>query len=392
MRDSPNSPSDDPAPDPAPDPAADPGSEPASEAASEVATKATLKQRAPGIALALLLGTLGGWAASALDLPLPWMIGAMTATTVAAVAGAPIAMAQPLRTVMVAVLGVMLGSGFTPEILARLDEWIVSLLSLFAYIALAGGAGLLYFRRVCGYDPITAYFSAMPGGLSEMIVVGGEMGGDARRISLAHASRLLLVVLTIPFAFRWLEEFEPGSRPAAGLPIASIPPVDLGILALCGLVGFALARAVKVPAAAVVGPMLVSAVVHLAGWTDAAPPVELVSAAQVAVGAAIGARFAGTELRLVLQTLVQSFGATAILVAVTLLFAGGLSLALDLDPRALVLAFAPGGLAEMSLIAIALGADAAFVATHHIVRIVLIVVLAPAAFRLMGWRRPPKRE
>lgn len=347
-----------------------------------------LRERGPGIALALVLGSLGGWGASALALPLPWMIGAMTATTVAAVAGAPIAMAQPLRTVMVAVLGVMLGSGFTPEILARLDEWAVSLASLVGYIALAGGAGLLYFRRVCGYDRVTAYFAAMPGGLSEMILVGGEMGGDARRISLAHASRLLIVVLSIPFAFRWLDSLEPGDRPPAGLPIDAIPPLDLGILALCGVVGFVLARAAKVPAAAVVGPMLASAVVHLAGWTQASPPIELVAAAQVAVGAAIGARFAGTDLRLVLKTLVQSLGATAILVSVTLLFAGGLGLMLDLDARALVLAFAPGGLAEMSLIAIALGADAAFVATHHIVRIVLIVVLAPAAFRLMGRRDP----
>lgn len=343
----------------------------------------SLRQRAPGIVLALLLGGLGGWGASALALPLPWMIGAMTATTVAAVLGAPIAMAQPLRTVMVAVLGVMLGSGFTPEILARLDEWAISLVSLLGYIALAGGAGLYYFRRVCGYDRVTAYFSAMPGGLSEMIVVGTEMGGDARRISLAHASRLLIVVMTIPFAFRWLESLDPASRPPAGLPIDTIPPLDLGILALCGAVGFVLARLAKVPAAAVVGPMLASAAVHLAGLTKASPPIELVSAAQVAVGAAIGARFAGTDLRLVAQTLVQSVGATAILVAVTLLFAGGLGFALDLDSRALVLAFAPGGLAEMSLIAIALGADAAFVATHHIVRIVLIVVLAPAAFRTM---------
>ncbi len=53
----------------------------------------------------------------------------------------------------------------------------------------------------------------------------------------------------------------------------------------------------------------------------------------------------------------------------------------------LSLAFAPGGLAEMSLIAIAINADAAFVATHHVVRIFLIVVLAPLAFRLTRRRR-----
>jgi len=48
-----------------------------------------------------------------------------------------------------------------------------------------------------------------------------------------------------------------------------------------------------------------------------------------------------------------------------------------------VLAYAPGGLAEMSLIALALHADVAFVSSHHVVRILLIVTLAPLTFRLL---------
>ena len=52
---------------------------------------------------------------------------------------------------------------------------------------------------------------------------------------------------------------------------------------------------------------------------------------------------------------------------------------LGLPIAALVLAFAPGGLAEMSLIALALGVDPAFVSSHHVVRIFLVVVLAPLA-------------
>ncbi len=64
----------------------------------------------------------------------------------------------------------------------------------------------------------------------------------------------------------------------------------------------------------------------------------------------------------------------------------GLTQITGLPAVALMLAFSPGGLAEMSLIAIAIGADAAFVATHHVVRIFLIVVIAPLAFKLMRRR------
>ena len=307
----------------------------------------------------------------------------MTTTTAAAVMGAPITMPKAFRNVMVAVLGVMLGSGFSPEILGRLADWGLSLAMLALYAGAAGGAGVLYFRRVCGYDPVTAYFSAMPGGLSEMILVGGEMGGDSRIISLTHAARILLVVLTLPFAFQVLIGYEPAARPAAGLPLLDIAPADLGVLALCGVAGFFAARALKLPAAAVVGPMILSAAVHLAGWTAAKPPVELVAASQVVVGAAIGCRFAGVGVTMIRRAVVAAAGGTVVLMAASIAFAFALNALTGLPTEALVLAFAPGGLAEMSLIAIAVSADAAFVATHHVVRIFLIVVCAPLVFRLL---------
>jgi membrane AbrB-like protein len=145
--------------------------------------------------------------------------------------------------------------------------------------------------------------------------------------------------------------------------------------------GFFGAKALRLPAAAVVGPMVLSAALHVAGWTEARPPVELVAAAQVVIGTSIGCRFAGVGIALIGRTVVLAAGSTVILIAVNLAFAFALNAATDLPITALVLAFAPGGLAEMSLIALALSFDAAFVATHHIVRIFLIVVLAPAAFR-----------
>jgi hypothetical protein len=52
-----------------------------------------------------------------------------------------------------------------------------------------------------------------------------------------------------------------------------------------------------------------------------------------------------------------------------------------------VLAFSPGGLAEMSLIALALGVETAFVATHHVARIGMIVIVAPLLFRKLGLKK-----
>lgn len=333
--------------------------------------------------LAIALGSVGGWLATLANIPLPWMIGAMSATTIAAAAGLPVAMPPKLRSVMVAILGIMLGSGFTPEIVERMGEWVLSLAMLAAYTAFAGCAAWLYFHKVCRYDAITSYFAGMPGGLSEMVIVGTAMGGDARIISLSQASRLLLVVMSLPFAFQWLTGYEPATRPPAGLPLLAVAPADLVVLGISGAIGFFVARLIKIPAAAIVGPMVVSAAVHLAGWTAAKPPLELVAAAQIVVGAAIGCRFAGVTARMIGRAVVGAAGATVILLGSTVAFAVALSAAIGMTPEPLVLAYAPGGLAEMSLIAVAIGTDAAFVATHHIARIFLIVVFAPMTFRLV---------
>lgn len=342
--------------------------------------------RPAAVLLALALGGLGGALAHWADLPLAWMIGAMTATTLAAMFGLPVGMALGLRVVMVAVLGVMLGSAFTPALLQQAARWGFTLSMLALYILVAASLGYVYFRRIGGYDRPTATFAAMPGGLSEMIIMGGLMGGDSRLISLTHASRILLVVLILPFAFQFISGYSPAGRPQPGPPLMTLPAVDLGVLAACGIFGFLAARAIRLPAAAIVGPMLASAVVHLTGLSSAKPPSEIVAIAQLVVGAGIGCRFAGSSLRLVTRAIAVAAGATALLLAVTLAFSFALAWVTGIDGKALVLAFAPGGLAEMSLIALALQIDAAFVATHHSVRIFLIVVCVPSLYRRFAGR------
>ena len=338
--------------------------------------------------LALTVGAAGGWLGWLIDMPLAWMLGSMIATTVAAIAGLPMAIPMQARGVMIAVLGVMLGSGFSPELLERLGDWALSLAGLALYIAVSGGLGYLYFRKVTGYDRITAYFSAMPGGFSEMVIAGSAMGGDGRTIALVHASRVLLVVIALPYGMRFALGVESVAAAPAGVPLAALTATDAAVLLACGLVGYLAARALRIPAATIVGPMVLSAAVHLFGLTEAAVPSLLVAVAQVVVGSAVGCRFAGTEPSLVYRTALAGAGVTAILVVGTLVFAFALNALAGLPVTVLIFAYVPGGLAEMSLIALALGLDAAFVATHHIVRICLIIVFAPLAFRRFE-RDPP---
>ena len=338
------------------------------------------------IFLALAIGTAGGFAFAYLRLPLPFMLGALASTTVAALCGVPIYLPQNLRNTLIVIIGVMLGSAFTPALLGQIVEWAVSLVALLAYILVAASLVMLYLRKATDFDPVTAYFCSAPGGLAEMVVAGREMGGDDRLISLMHATRVFLVVMVLPFWFRFTGDYTP---PASVLPWVGEEPVgaiDLAILGATAICGYFLGRLIRLPAAALTGPMLLSAIVHLLAITDSAPPAILVSLAQVVIGTALGCRFVGVALPLVLRTMRLAVGSTAILLGTTTVFALGLHALTDLPTDGAILAFSPGGMAEMALVALSLDIDTAYVSVHHVVRIALVIVLARLIFGVLRRR------
>lgn len=334
--------------------------------------------------LALLIGLIGALAANWLTLPLPWMIGSMIACTVAAVAHAPIGMPMKIRNPMVVVLGVLLGSGFSPGMVDQLVDWAVSLILIVGYLLAVGAVVYPFFKRVAGYDPVTAYFCSMPGGLNEMVIIGREMGGDDRRIVLTHASRIMIAVLIIPIWFRFSESIDISNRDQFGVSIVSIPLQDLMILLACGVLGMPLAKALRLPARLLIGPMLLSALVHVTGLTKSPPPLEIINLAQLVIGSALGCRFVGTPGKEVVEILKFSVVATVLMIVLSVLFAVLVQYLSGVDIPTVILAYAPGGLAEMSLIALALGVDIGFVATHHIWRICLVVIGAPILFRILS--------
>ncbi len=342
--------------------------------------------KARALALTLTLGGAGGALFHYLDLPLPWMLGAMSATTLATLLGQATVVPLSLRKTMIAVLGIMLGSAFSPELAGALVNWLDTLVLLAIYTASAGLLGFLFFSKIAKFDPVTAYFSAMPGGFTEMTITGEALGGDARTIVLCHAVRVLIVVFVIPLGFGFFALIDGGAG-ASGLGSApsGLSLGEAAILLLCAVAGSWGARRLRLPASFLIGPLALSALVHIAGLTASSPPQTLVAAAQIVIGAGIGARFSGISLRSVARTLTLSLTANAMLLSLALAFSwlgaelGGASLAANM------LAIAPGGVAEMSLIALALGVDVAFVTSCHLIRILLVVVAAPQAFRY--WRR-----
>jgi uncharacterized protein len=351
---------------------------------STVRTETDEYVRWPGtraLLLALLIGSIGGAFFAWARLPLPWLLGAMAATTAASLRGARMHVPPLFRDVMLAAMGVMLGSRVSADAALRLDEWLVTLAGLGIYVVVAGAGSYLFLRQLGGYDRVTSFFGGLPGGINEMTIVGSAMGGDERTISLIHAFRVLVVVALVAAWFRWVEGYSGNAGVVATGQFSEIAASDLVLLLLAGVIGVLGGLAIRLPAAFMLGPMVASAAFHLAGLTSSRPPMELSSAAQIIVGSALGCRFSGAPLRSIVSAFWKGSAATLLVMTVALLAALALKHLTGIPASAVLLAFAPGGIAEMTLVAFGLGIDVAFVTVHHLARVVIVFILAPMLFR-----------
>lgn len=338
------------------------------------------RKNLPMILVTLGLAAIGGYLFDLMKMPLAWMIGAMVFTTIASLSGAPLKGSNRLRTFVIPVLGLMLGSAFSPETLEGVTTWFVSLGTMIAFVVFSALFLGYYFYRFVGVGPITAFFSATPGGLATMVIVGRDAGGDERRIALTHAVRVLLTVLIIPFWFQLFEGYEAGGLDAMGT-FRDVSLKDAGVMVFTAVAGIYGGKLIRLPSAQLLGPMILSAGLHMADLTHSKPPIEIINIAQVVLGGMVGVRFAGFAVRQVFKVMAAAALSTVFLVAL----AAGIALVLSdytgIPFRVIWLAFAPGGLPEMTLISLSLNIDPAFVSTHHLMRVLFMVLAAPLLFK-----------
>lgn len=308
------------------------------------------------------------------------MLGALFFTMVASVRGIPLRAPNRIRPAVVAIIGVMLGARFTPDVITQAMAWAQALMLLLIYLVLVAATVVPFYRYVGRFDWPTAYFSGMPGGLAEMIEMGEAIGAKVPPIILAHSLRIVMTIAMIAVWFRVVQGVTVGATSFSTN--ASLGGVDAIMLIAAAIGGSYIGIWLRLPAPTFLGPMAISAMLHLTEVTQSAPPGMMVSGAQVILGCVLGCRFIGIRPRELASAAWLSFAATVLTmilaVSTGLIIQGWTGISLE---QAL-LALAPGGLTEMGLIALAIHADVAFVALNHVVRIIAVLLLAPATFRL----------
>jgi membrane AbrB-like protein len=150
---------------------------------------------------------------------------------------------------------------------------------------------------------------------------------------------------------------------------------------LGGAAGYVLER-LNVAGGMLFGAMLVSGFLHATGIAPGRSPLPIVEAAQVLIGAWVGARFIGFDWRLLARSATASIGSFLAGTAVSMVFAAAASFCLALPFAQTMVAFSPGGLEAMTILAFALGLDPLYVGAQHLARFILISLTLPFALRL----------
>lgn len=330
--------------------------------------------------LSLFIGLIGAQIFVYLRLPLPWMIGPLFFTTATSLAGVKIWVPLWIKTPMFLVIGVMFGTTVSPELISQFTKWLPSMIGVVVYLVIVMPPIVFYLLKIAKYDFVTSYFSASPGGVVAMMVMGGAMGGDERKISLIQSARLILTVLTIPIAFRLFAGYEPSGMVGTGGSFQDLNLLDSVTLIAVALLGYSVARPIKLPAPLLTGPMISIGILSVSGFSEAEVPDVLVAIAQLVIGASIGTMFNGVKVKEVASVLMHGFTAASIMVIFACLFAWLLQILTAQPIKPLILAFGPGGFTEMALVGFGLGIEAAFVVAHQMVRYVLLVAFVPVSY------------
>ena len=333
----------------------------------------------PATAGLIALCILSSFAAQALGMPLPFLLGPLITSGVLAATAqrrlpAAFAGLTGLRIVFIAVIGLMIGAQVTPELFRDSHRLALSFAALTLFVGLAMAWNYAVFRRVGGYDRATAFYSSTPGGLYESIAFGEEAGADPARLVLQQFLRVIMVVAILPIALSlWLGEAV-GSAGGMTLARPDVPWSSLPLIALATAGGIGLGHVLRLPARQLTGPMAIGVVLAMSGSLHLDIPQWLVNLAQIVIGAALGMRFKGIAPAMILRGMALSGLSVGGMLGLAALMALALAPLTGEAFDVMLISFAPGGVTEMALVALSLDANPALVTLHHIYRILLTVI------------------
>ena len=337
----------------------------------------------PSFLLVITVAAVGGFIGTKLKLPAGAMLGAMIATVIMQMIFEQPALPQGLRVVLQLASGILIGSRVAKKDaigLKRLALPVIVLITCMLIINIVVGTTMYQFSYL---DIATSLFASAPGGLMDMTLISSELGANSAYVALLQLSRLIFIfTCMVPFYRKIAHKVKnadmtkPLNTDAKSVPQTTNPMYRLCITVLCGCTSGLILWRFGVPAGAIIGAMLGTAICNVVTGKAYFPPRARLPL-QIVAGAFIGLRMDRDSI----------FAMGNLIVPVLILFAGVVFITFatafvmrkltGLDFATCVLASTPGGLTEMSLLADDLGLDTPKIAILQTSRLMSVIIFFP---------------
>jgi membrane AbrB-like protein len=317
-----------------------------------------------------------------MGLPAGWLVGPMLVALAFALAWKE----HPTvprwgRTASLAVVGGILAATFRPSVLPLVaSHWLPVGLVVCGTLFLSLGAGLLL-SGLADLDRKTTAFGTLPGAASGMLAMSGPLGADVRLVALMQYTRVIVVVVSATLVGRFGLGEAPQQASGQGLQAAprgldllvqgTMPTYALTVL-VAALGAWAGTR-LRLPAGALLGPLILGVAVEELGVVHLAWPPGVPQAAYLVLGLWVGLLFDGASVKRAGRLFPAVLASAVGLVLACAALGWALAALTGIDGMTAYLASTPGGIDSVAIVALGSGADAPLVLAVQMLRLLAVV-------------------
>lgn len=336
--------------------------------------------------ITFILASFGELIFSLIHLPIPWLLGPMTALLIGSrIKGLSFYWPVYIRDIGLIIVGYALGLSFTKdalnEIIHQLPSMFLMTLLLITFCALIA----FMISKLSGIEFPTIMTGSIPGGLSQIITLAEEMKDiNLTIVTFMQVSRLIMIIFFVPLLiyspFFGVEKSKVIIHSFSAK--SDFTLFNLVIFAILSVICALLGKKIKMPTPFLLGPLLATAALNMSGFHGPNLPSAIINISQFMIGGYVGLLLKPENLPNKVKITILSLFSGCVLMIGSL----GLSLLLEKlhnsSPATSFLSVAPGGMDQMGIIAHSIHADLSMVTGYQLFRILFIYFVIPP---LLKW-------
>ncbi len=336
----------------------------------------TIMQNLKGLSIAVI----GGCIALKLDFPLPWLLGPLIISILANAFKFKTDCHIAWRKSGQWIIGTGLGLYFTPQMVNLIFNNIGALALGVLWALVLGCIFSLIQYRYHKLDWATAWFSSCIGGASEMVNLAQRYNAEADKVAASHSLRIVLLVIIVPIFIQL--NYSVNSDTLTYKIYPDHNSLDLILLLILSLLGVKAAQFLNILNPWVLGPIMMIGILTFFDFKLGVLPQYLIAFGQLCIGWSLGSKLPLNFFRLNQGFVLLSLTMNIVALVFSIVLAQYIAQYFSVDPATMVLGFAPGGIAEMALIAKALNLVVPLVVAYQLLRLIVVLVTCDFFYRL----------